>query len=401
MKMANFSQYCFIVGILTLCFAMPFIALFLFILTFIVAIHEYGHLKSARRHGVTVTDYSIGMGKVLYTWVSQNSGTSYHISALPLGGYVRMLHKQGDGTDKRVTRLIQEKQGIHYLQDIHPLKRIEVLGAGVFLNFITAILFFAILIFVRGETVVEPVVDSLKENAAAVTELKIGDRILSVNGKNITNLQEAIPEMVIAGNKPVQLVVVNNRCYNTGSECATRTIQHTTVVDETGKPDIGFYVSHSAVSHEQVGILSSLYKGTLKTYDITVLQGKALYRMISGQIDWQKMLSGPVGIAKATGDVLKQEQAQEVEENAKDASTIKPIVMTFLSLTALISVAIGFMNLLPIPALDGGHIMFTIIAWVTGKEIPDRIQQKIVMVGFILLIGMFALGLFADLNRIF
>tara|TARA_R110000868_G_C10970322_1_gene769710 strand:- start:5914 stop:7161 length:1248 start_codon:yes stop_codon:yes gene_type:complete len=398
------------------CFIYPLaVPIFLVSATVLIGLHEWGHLKSARRHGVTCTDFSIGMGMELWGRTSRQTGIRYSFRLLPIGGYVKMLMKRGKNDEKGLPHLVQKKQGIKAVSDLHPLKRIEIMGAGVFMNIVTAAVFFAIISFMSGYYTIEPVIAHLKPAENAVSELKIGDRIVAVNGVKTPEGRDVLIEMSFNGENVSTITVIRGKCL-TEQACPTLDVKHQVAFTPEGQMHFGVYFNMDGVEYHELSITDSALKGITDTFELMKMQVIGISKIVTGVIPYDKALSGPTGIANIAGEILENEIEGDVERQGKKKSikvdenstldnsntavfSIRPYFLGFLSFSAMFSVVLAVMNLLPIPVLDGGHIMFTLIEWARGKPLSDSVQASINVIGLMMMMGMFILGNYSDFLR--
>ena len=379
------------------------ILLFLLVLTTIVAIHEFGHFIVARMCGVHVEVFSIGMGPRLFGWTDKK-GTDWRVCALPIGGYVKML---GHGGSSNIT---PENEHTSY-GNKNVFQRIAIVAAGPFINFFSAIFMFAAITLMNGgvekyDVQVTRLVEGSPAIAAGIEE---GDIITSVNGLKIDEISD-IPQALIRRDfSEAEVTVLRN-----GQE---QTLSLDVAVDEDGVPKIGIYSQRVNVRSEHVGVVSSVTDGASQTWSLLKLQAQGLARIIGGDIPFSQVRS-IVGIGhdvnNAVGDVSDNidEANEAIDQHNQQQSTSAPqevekvskawvIFDIFLRLTAVLSVAIGFMNLLPILPLDGGHLVTYVYEIVARRPMPNWLMNAYAYAGFgaIILLMVFALG--NDLFRIF
>ncbi len=385
------------------------ILLFLLVLTTIVAIHEFGHFIVARMCGVHVEVFSIGMGPRLFGWTDKK-GTDWRVCLLPLGGYVKML---GHGGSTDVT---PENEHSSYGSK-NVFQRIAIVAAGPFINFFSAIFMFAAITLMNGGVEKYDVqVTRLVEGSPAITAgIEEGDIIASVNGLKIDEISDIPQGLIRRDFSEAEVTVVRS-----GKE---QTLSLEVAVDEDGAPKIGIYSQRINVRREHVGVVASVTDGANQTWNLLKLQAQGLARIIGGDIPFSQVRS-IVGIGhdvnNVVGDVSdnvdeankaieqhnqqQQEAAQQSTTEVQDVEKLsKAWVMLdiFLRLTAVLSVAIGFMNLLPILPLDGGHLVTYVYEIVARRPMPNWLMNAYAYAGFgaIILLMVFALG--NDLFRIF
>lgn len=357
-------------------------ASFIAVISIIVFVHEYGHFLMARLCGVKVDVFSIGFGREICGYAAK-SGTRWKFSLLPFGGYVKMF---GDNTaastpdTEKMGQMSEAEQRISF--HFKPLwqKAIIVAGGPLF-NFLLTIAVFTILIFNNGVVSSEPTVGKiLKDSAAQEAGLHVGDRILKVGGQEIdvfqdipialaTNLGEEISLEVLRGKKHLTLQVKP---------------QITEIPDALGNktkyPRIG--VQSPELKIEDLGFFGALKHATLRTYQVCEATLKVLGQLVTGQRD-AKQLKGPIGIAKMSG------QATETGMG------------TFVWFLAMLSANLGLVNLLPVPLLDGGHLLYYAVEAVQGRPVAQKIQQFGFRIGFAALAMLMAFTILNDISSLF
>ncbi|RXJ96141.1 RIP metalloprotease RseP [Malaciobacter molluscorum] len=344
---------------------------FLIVLSILVFIHELGHFLAARFFGVKVHVFSIGFGKKLFS--KYYRGTEWQFALIPLGGYVKMK-----GQDDTKPGLVEE--GNDSYNNKKPWQRIIILFAGPFANFIlAAILYFAIAIL--GATSLSPTIGNIIENSPAQKAgLKTNDKILRINnteiktwkqiGETITQTKGALNFYVQRDNK-IQTFVINPHISD--SENMFR--------EKIKKRMIGI-----APAPKIVTITYSPIEAISFAYDKTVESSKMIFLGV------QKLIQGIIPSSEIGGVIT-------IGKVISDASQSSFIAL--LSITALISVNLGVLNLLPIPALDGGHIMFNIYEIITRRKPSDRVFMYLTIAGWVILGSLMLLGIYNDINRIF
>jgi regulator of sigma E protease len=341
------------------------------ILAILVTVHEFGHFFAARYFGVTVEEFGIGLPPRIVgrRW----KGTLWSLNAIPLGGFARMKDENtsGDAVDSFQTK--------------PAYARAIILIAGIVFNFIFAALLFAIIFAVYGapsnrETVsIGGVVAGTPAQAAG---WQAGDQFVSIGGHDVTSQQDLSDAIKAAAGTPVQVDV------RRGGQIVTTTITPRRP-EETPKDQgsTGITVSAQAIVVREP-VWKAVPDGVRQTgQGIADIYG-GLVRLIRGQEPGGvNNLTGPVGIAQVVGEVVQQ-------------ATI-PVWVVVLNITAFISINLGILNLLPIPALDGGRLLFVLIEWVRrGKRVPPEREGMVHLIGMAVLLTIFVLVAFLDLQRI-
>jgi len=333
----------------------------------IIAIHELGHYISARVLNVKVNEFAIGMGPKLLS--KQGAETLYSLRALPFGGFCSMEgeHEEGDEPDPR--SFLSQKIW----------KRIVILASGSFANFIAA--FIIILILTAGATgfmgtTIMEVDDRFPSEGAS--ELMAGDKIVALNGERLFYYDDFVLFLRINADKPVTLTL------NRGGELIEYQ-RRAYMVD--GEEQFRYSITFNSIN---ANIWETLKYSTYQMYSFVRMIRLSIGMMISGSASIRDV-SGPVGIVSAMNTIGQQ------------APTTFAAIGSIIFFTAFIGVNVAVLNLLPIPAMDGGRILFTFITWViekiTGKNLDPKYEGYINTVAFILLIGLSVLVLYNDVLR--
>jgi regulator of sigma E protease len=354
---------------------------FLVIISVIVFIHEFGHYLFARLCGVTVEVFSVGFGKEVFGF-HDRAGTRWKFSALPLGGYVKMYGDESAASTANVEKLekmdeTERSRSFHYKSLWQ--KSLIVMGGPLF-NFLLTIAIFTGLIFMNGVTSTEPVVGEVMPGSAAeIAGLQPGDRILLINNTEIeefrdisvtiaTNLGEPVSLRLERAGQPLERVI---------------TPQIVQVEDALGNmaevPRIG--IRSQELTVREMGLIGALGHAVERTYQLCVSTLEVLKQLVLGQRSADQ-LKGPIGIAHMSGQ-------------AANAG----IIMT-LWFMALISANLGLVNLLPIPLLDGGHLLFYAVEGASGRPMAQKVQQFGFKLGFVLLVSLMAFTIFNDLRNL-
>lgn len=343
---------------------------FIIVLSVMIFIHELGHFLAARYFGVSVHVFSIGFGKKIYS--KMYKGTEWRIAMIPLGGFVQMK-----GQDDMNPAL--QDVGNDSYNTKKPWQRIIILFAGPFANFLLAtVLFFAIAIM--GNHEISPTIGQIVANSPAQKSgLKIGDEITKINEDEIkswSDLSESIK------NSEDNLYITINR----GGYIATIIVnpkvgESKNIFGETiYKKMVGIAPAHKFVLIER-DLFESIAYSINKTYEASKMIFQGLQKLLAGIIP-----SSEVGGVITIGKVIS------------DASEIG--IIALFSISALISVNLGVLNLLPIPALDGGHIMFNIYEMIAKRKPNEKVLINLTIGGWIILFSLMALGLYNDISRL-
>lgn len=353
-----------------------YLEIFVLVLSSVVVLHEGGHFMVARWCGVKVSEFSIGFGKELWGRVDKH-GTRWKLCLIPLGGYVKMLGDEDAASAKSSTNKVPKDQIKYTFMAQKLWKRTLIIAAGPLMNYISAILLLAGIVFVTGEVITPPIVGEIAaDSAAEAAGLQSGDRIVSVNGTEVdeyTDIQRAI-RLTEFGKK---LVLVIDR------NAERLTIEAMPKYDEeTGMPVLGVRSNpDDRIVNENVGLFEALWKSTVVAYKTTVDTVIYLKQIIFDHRSADGM-RGPLGIAEASGDAA--------------AAGFVSLLLFIVN----ISIAVGFMNLLPIPLLDGGHLMFYAVEAVRGKPLSEKTQNAFLMTGLFLLLALMVYTFSLDVPRL-
>lgn len=334
----------------------------LIIIAILILVHEWGHFIAARRIGIPVYEFSLGFGPKLLA--TTHKGVQYSLRLIPLGGYVRMAGEEpGDQSDP------------HGYSNRTPLEKIRVAFSGPFMNFILALLIFIYSFAFIGipESSNQPVLGKvLTGRPAAQAGMQPGDRILSVDGKPISTWGDFTT--AIASSKPG--TPLNIELERAGEK---KTIQVTALSNGTsGNPAIGVL---NQVTYHKIGIWESLKIGLEQTYQLTVLLLSWLGTLVTGGASTSD-LAGPVGITRLVGE-------------AAQVGTV-----FLLNFAAFLSINLGIINLLPIPALDGSRIVFAAVEAVRRKPMEPEKEGFIHWLGFMFLMLLIVIVTYNDIVRL-
>jgi len=342
----------------------------LLVLSGLIFFHELGHYLAARFVGVYVEVFSIGFGKKLYSFTKFN--TQWSISAIPLGGYVKMKGQDDSDPSKK-----------SYDEDSYntktPLQKIFILLAGPAANFIIAfVLYFFIAL--GSPNVLSPVIGTVsKDSPAYIAGLKEKDTVTKINGIAIDSWKE-MAKAISSSNGALNLTI--NRAGFIEQIVLTPKLQSTKNMfgEDIQRKMIG--ISSAGVTHQlELGVIETFSYATEQTIFASTMIFTGVKKLILGDVP-AKELGGVISIVKITSD-------------ATDAGW-----MSVLFFAALISVNLGVLNLLPIPALDGGHIMFNLYELIFQKEASERVVINLTIGGWVILFGLMGLGLFNDITRL-
>ena len=356
---------------------------FLLVLTIVVFFHELGHYAVARWNGVDIDAFAVGFGPELFGF-NDKHGTRWKLCAIPLGGYVKFMGDANAASVPDHERLAEmsetEKQGSFEHKSV--AQRAAVVVAGPVANFILAIIIFAGSFFFLGIYERDPVVSEVvAESAAEEAGIEAGDIIRAIDGTKIRSFMD-IPR--IAGpNHGIELTFTIERDGKLIELPITPKLTEREDsfgnMHKTGLIGIASRGEDAEPRHRKFGPIEAVSRAVGETYFIIKRTFQYLGAIIVGR-ESADQLSGPIGIAKLSGDVATLGWA------------------ALINLAAVLSVSIGLLNLFPVPMLDGGHLVFYAYEAVFGRPMSQKAQEIGFRIGFALLIG---LMLFATHNDIF
>ncbi|MHA3052640.1 RIP metalloprotease RseP [Acinetobacter sp. ANC 4640] len=441
----------------------------IFLLGPLIAIHEFGHYWVARKLGVKVLVYSIGFGPTVLNWTSKKSGIQYRLSALPLGGYVKMLdEREGDVKAEDLPFAFNRQS---------PWKRIAIVAAGPLINLIFAVLLFWVLFLPQQEQLNTRVGKVIPETPAAIAGLQVGDKVVAIDGKTTSTWEALNFALVDRAGETGQIQV---QAEHQGQlKNFSLPIQHflkdqtQSALDTLGflpyrpkiEPVIDQLVPDGAASRQGMqksdkiiaidgvktpdwfDVVDIVQKSPEKLLKIDVeRQGKVLQLQVmpQGKRDNMGNVTGMLGVQTKSAHInVPSQYKQTIQytpvqafgkavqktgeissmilnsmtkmvrgliglENLSGPITIAKVAgqsaemgwQTFISFMALMSVSLGILNLLPIPMLDGGHLVYYFIEAIRGKPVSEQIQMIGFKIGMVLLGSMMVLALFNDFMRL-
>ena len=362
---------------------------------FLIFIHEFGHYITARIFKVTIEEFSIGMGPRLVTWVSKKTGIRYSISLLPIGGFVSMPGENGEYNNTKTEsdseslddggepvysgRTAEEDK---YANDPNTFgkkpawQRFIITAAGATVNIVAGFLAMIILtmsINIGNTRVAQYYTDEeLGMSVSSSAKLQLGDEILKVGGKRVKILDELSYEIMRKGNEPIDVLVQRD-----GKEVLVEDVVFP--IEESQGQSFG--IMDFKVNRVKKNFGSVMTYSFRKAALIVRMCWESIYDLITGRYTFAAV-SGPVGISSAIG------------------SAAKAGFTSLLYITVLISINLGVMNLLPIPALDGGRIFTLLIEMITRKKLPAKVEETINAVGLALLLGLSFIVLIKDIVQL-
>lgn len=356
---------------------------FVVMLSILVVLHEFGHFIVARRMGVKVNEFAIGMGPKIVGWTSPRSGTLYSFRALLIGGYCAM-----EGEDNKTSEAEQQRQFKEHIgglatpaevnfQAKTPWQRLAIVLAGPVANFILCfvlLLVSAVLFGVRGNQA-QPMVGQLVSGSPAQhAGIRVGDRIVELNGAPVTSGQTLIDTIHKSLGKPLELVYLRD-----GIRTKVRVTPAKCPPAQPNQGCIGFV---PVPAYERVGLWEAFTTSISEYGYIADATFGSIAMIVMHFTQYAPQVSGVIGMGQA-------------------ATTIQDFGWgPYLWLAATISFALGLFNLLPVPALDGGRAAFVIAELVRGKPVDPEKEAMVHIAGFAALMALMLLVAFHDIARI-
>jgi regulator of sigma E protease len=354
---------------------------FLVVLTVIIFVHEAGHYLVARWNGVKVEVFSIGFGPELFGWFDRR-GTRWKVSAIPLGGYVKFFGdasaaSEADGAALESMSPAQRAVSFHHKR---LSQRSAIVVAGPAANFIFAIVVYAALFSTVGQPFTPAVVSGvLPGSPAEAAGFEPGDKVIQVDGTAIERFEELRTYVALRAETPIEVTVLRRGAP----------VRLTVTPARVDLPD-GFGGTHKV---GQIGIRfgglefkrhsppSAAWYAVRETATVVGATFTYVGRVVTGRESGEQ-ISGPLGIAKISGDVAQVG------------------LVSLVSLMAMLSVAIGLINIFPVPLLDGGHLLFYGIEALRGRPLSARVQEYGFRIGLALVLSLMLFATWNDLNRL-
>lgn len=366
-------------------FLVGYILPYVIVLSLLVFVHEFGHYLAGRLSGIRVLAFSVGFGPELVGF-TDGHGTRWKISAIPLGGYVRFFGdadaaSRPDG--KELEELTAEEKA-QTLAGAKLWKRAVTVAAGPIANFVLAIAIFAVLFGTMGKPVADPVVAEVKaDSAAAEAGVQPGDVLMALDGEAVETFDDVVRYISMRPEIPVVVTVRRN-----GSELGLNmTPRRVETSDRFGnKMEVG-----------QIGIVTNQQSGNFRIVELTPLQAvgegaRQTWHIVTGTVDYLSnliagrmnadQLGGPVRVVQASGQM----------------ATLG--IVALVNLAAVLSVSLGLLNLMPIPVLDGGHLLLYALEALRGKPVGPGAQEIAFRIGLAMIVSLMVFATWNDISRL-
>ncbi|MBI3317351.1 MAG: RIP metalloprotease RseP [Candidatus Omnitrophica bacterium] len=346
------------------------------VLGILIIIHEFGHFIACRLTHVKVEKFSIGFGPEIFHW--QGKETRYAVSLFPLGGFVKPAGESVSETGPE-----GPKPGDYLAAPL--LARIFIVVAGVGMNYILAFLLFAA-IFMMGRPVPGTVINGFVEGYPAKTSgFLMGDRIVQIQGQDVSTWTQMTQALDAAPEGEIE-ILVERKSEGVAAILSLRITPRLEVLsdlfgEQARVKRLGVTPHPQAQEYERFGLMESLAKAWQTSVMLTVLTHKALFYLATGRLSVKNM-QGPIGIITMAGTAAQLG------------------ISYVLQLAANLSISLAVFNLLPVPALDGGHLLFLLIEAIRRKRVSLEVQERATQVGFALLLMLMGVIIYNDLANL-
>lgn len=355
---------------------------FILVLSLLVFVHEMGHYLVGRWCGIRSTAFSIGFGPELIGF-TDSRGTRWKISAVPLGGYVKFFGDEDVASkpdnDSLAGLTLEERS--QTLGGAKLWKRAATVAAGPIANFLLAILIFAALFAIYGRMISDPIVSEVRENSAAqVAGVLPGDRLVAIDGENVRTFEDVRRYVAVRPATPITVTVERNGQQLDLGMVPTRTETTDQFGNKMELGIIGIVTDQTRGNFRHISFSpgEALVEGVRETGHVVTGTFAYIGNLVTGRMNADQ-LGGPVRVAQASGQMASLGFAAVIQ------------------LAALLSVSIGLLNLMPVPVLDGGHLVFYAIEAVRGKPLGSGAQEVAFRIGLAMI---FSLMVFATWNDI-
>lgn len=383
-----------------------FVLPILLILTFLTSFHEFGHFVVARLFGVKVDRFSVGFGRAVASYTTK-SGMEWRLGWIPVGGYVKfagdadVASRAPDSEDlAELRRGIVATRGHGAVSQYFHFKpvwqRALIVAAGPVANFVLAVLIFTVLALAIGTPRTEPRIGAVVPGSPALKAgFRPGDLIVAVDGKPLRAFEDLAAYVSVRAGEPVGFDVQRGgRALHLQVTPARKTVidPYTKVAQQIGQ--IGLAPAARPVHvHNNLG--EAFRSGAHMTASILGGTVHVVGKIFTGQ-ESLRQISGPIGMAHLSGSVTNA----ATQGPAQLADKVENTVFTMISLAGFLSVGIGFANLLPIPVLDGGHLLFYAYEAVARRPLGARVQEAGFRIGLALLAGLMLFATWNDLQKL-
>lgn len=348
------------------------ILVLIIMLGILIFVHELGHFIMAKKNGVYVYEFALGMGPKIFSFKRKktNDPTIYSLRAFPIGGFCSMAGEVEYVEDEKVKKN-------EYMCNKTPWQRFQILVAGVTMNFLLALIILFIQALVYGSTNPEPIVGRIQEGyPISNSGIEVGDKIISINDRKINSWDKITIALALKYDSNVYTFEVEKK----DGTIKTYEITPTVVKNEDGTESKVFGFGQS--EKLETGFINALRYSFTKFISTISTMNSIIGNLIIGKLSLNS-LSGPVGMYSVVGQ------------------SIGLGFSSILFLTAYLSINLGYVNLLPFPAFDGGRILFVIIEKIKGSKVDPKLENTLHNIGFILLMLLMIIITFNDIIKLF
>ena len=337
-----------------------YMVIMVFVFGIMILIHEGGHFFTARACGITVKEFSIGMGPKLCSRSSKKYSTVYSLRALPIGGYVSM-EGEDEGSDD---------EGAFCNKPVW--KRMLVVAAGPFMNIVLGILLTLVVVLSQGP-LASTVVAQFDENAVSNEKLAVGDEIVKIDGTFVFSGNEVMYEIMNQGYEPIDVVVKRN-----GEKILLEDVSFGVLTEE----GISFGNMDFKVQQENKSFLNVMKQTATRSFSTVKMVYDSIIGMVTGRFGLDAV-SGPIGVAETVGEAAKTN------------------IVSFLYIGAILTMNLGVFNFIPFPALDGGRFVLLCVEGIRKKPIDRKIEGYINFAGLMVLFGLMIIVTCKDIFKLF
>lgn len=387
--------------------AVIYLGSFVLVLSLVVFVHEFGHFRVGRWCGVAVKSFSIGLGGEWFGWTDKY-GTRWKISKIPLGGFVSWIDDtDGSSTlpaseaDQALSQAQARKLG--HFRAMELWKRAATVAAGPVTNFIFAIFAFGLVAFALGRDLTDyskvrsQIAEVLPDTAALDAGLRAGEIIESVDGAPIRGVANFVALVASHPGQNIELLLRQPDGSARGVTVTPRVVVNAGG-QRTGSLGVRVATNAADLVFAPVGPIEAVQVGAARTWSTVAQTGAYIGAVFSGRESGDQ-IAGPLGIVTVSGQVAS---AALDLPNSNVWQRARMLALSLLSLAALLSVAVGIANLLPIPVLDGGHLLFYAIEAVRGgRPLPAVAQEWAYRAGFAVMASLFLFATWNDITRLF
>ncbi|MFI4966610.1 MAG: RIP metalloprotease RseP [Caulobacterales bacterium] len=387
--------------------AVLYVLPYILVLGLVVTIHELGHFTAAKCFGTAIDRFSIGFGRAIVSW-RDRSGVEWRIGWMPLGGYVRFAGDENvasvpDSDDLEALRrdvvALEGEGAVRRYFHFKPIwQRAIIAAAGPAANFLLAIALFTGFLMVFGANILPARVASVQAGSvAAAAGIRAGDLIVSANGHKIKDFADLQEIVQLRANVPVQLGVKRGAQDLQFTATPRLELRRDPIVGAQWIGVLGVTPAQAREDYIRTRYtpVQALVGGTKRTWDVLSTTVYYIGRMVRGEVSADS-LRGPLGIATVTGKVAML----GAQGAASFPAMLLAVGVNLVQVAALVSVSLGFINLMPLPVLDGGHLLFYAYEAVARRPLAAKVQAVGYRVGLALVLGLMLFATVNDLQRL-